>query len=139
MSKFLKLLISTSMSGSSGDLMPQKSESDDAHTSGIRRRQNVAKPSSSDGGNENSGTTVAVTTEVSPAKKTRNFTSGNDSSDNECHPDPDPELPQLPYNASVPVDLEGGVSTILVDGDEIYISSFGTDEVIVLQLAGSET
>ena len=39
---------------------------------------------------------------------------------------------------SVPVDLEGEVSTILVDGDEIYISSVGTDEVIVLQLAGSE-
>ena len=39
---------------------------------------------------------------------------------------------------SVPVDLRGYVSTILVDGDEIYISSFGADEVVVLQLAGSE-
>eukprot|EP00964_Phaeocystis_antarctica_P089861 scaffold57411_cov65-Phaeocystis_antarctica.AAC.7 len=39
---------------------------------------------------------------------------------------------------SVPLDLEGYVSAILVDGDEIYISSFGADEVVVLQLAGSE-
>ena len=39
---------------------------------------------------------------------------------------------------SVRVDLEGGVSAILVDGDEVYISSYGADEVVVLQLAGSE-
>ena len=39
------------------------------------------------------------------------------------------------------LELQGAISAIsaiLADGDEIYISSFGTDEVVVLQLAGSE-
>ena len=40
---------------------------------------------------------------------------------------------------SVRFDLAGVVSAILVDGDEIYISSFyGANEVLVLQFAGSE-
>ena len=40
---------------------------------------------------------------------------------------------------SVRFDLVGVVSAILVDGDEIYISSFyGANEVLVLQFAGSE-
>eukprot|EP00964_Phaeocystis_antarctica_P090373 scaffold57810_cov66-Phaeocystis_antarctica.AAC.2 len=34
--------------------------------------------------------------------------------------------------------LRGCLSAILVDGDEIYISSYGASEVVVLQLAGSE-
>ena len=34
--------------------------------------------------------------------------------------------------------LGGCLSAILVDGDEIYISSYGASEVVVLQLAGSE-
>ena len=36
------------------------------------------------------------------------------------------------------LELHGSVSAILVDGDEIYISSFGTSKVVVLQLAGSD-
>ena len=39
---------------------------------------------------------------------------------------------------SVRLDLGGCVSAILVDGDEIYISSYSTNDVVVLQLAGSE-
>eukprot|EP00964_Phaeocystis_antarctica_P029239 scaffold16485_cov65-Phaeocystis_antarctica.AAC.6 len=38
----------------------------------------------------------------------------------------------------VPVDLQGGVSAILVDSDEIYIASGGYNRVVVLRLAGSE-
>jgi hypothetical protein len=38
----------------------------------------------------------------------------------------------------VTLDLGGCLSTILVDGDEIYISSYDANEVVVLQLAGSE-
>tara|TARA_B100000795_G_scaffold224877_1_gene180428 strand:- start:300 stop:653 length:354 start_codon:yes stop_codon:yes gene_type:complete len=38
----------------------------------------------------------------------------------------------------VPVDLQGGVSAILVDSDEIYIASWGYNRVVVLRLAGSE-
>merc|ERR1712194_228771 len=39
---------------------------------------------------------------------------------------------------SVRFDLQGEVSAIRVDGDEIYIASFDAREVVVLQLAGSE-
>ena len=39
---------------------------------------------------------------------------------------------------SICLDLQGEVSTILVDGDEIYIAGFRAREVVVLQLAGSE-
>jgi len=35
-------------------------------------------------------------------------------------------------------ELEGQVSTIIVDGDEIYIAGFTAGQVVVLQLAGSE-
>jgi hypothetical protein len=38
----------------------------------------------------------------------------------------------------VTLELGGCLSTILVDGDEIYISSYDANEVVVLQLAGSE-
>ena len=34
--------------------------------------------------------------------------------------------------------LGGAVSAILVDGDEIYIASFGANKVVVLRYAGSE-
>ena len=34
--------------------------------------------------------------------------------------------------------LKGAASAILVDGDEIYIAGFYTNEIVVLQLAGSE-
>ena len=39
---------------------------------------------------------------------------------------------------SVNVELQGVISAILVDGDEIYIVSFGADKVVVLRYAGSE-
>ena len=39
---------------------------------------------------------------------------------------------------SVNVELQGAVSAILVDGDEIYIMSLGADKVVVLRYAGSE-
>ena len=39
---------------------------------------------------------------------------------------------------SVRLDLQGNVSAILVDGDEIYIASFGASKVVVLRYAGSE-
>merc|ERR1712194_715396 len=39
---------------------------------------------------------------------------------------------------SVRFDLQGEVSAIRVDGDDIYIASFDAREVVVLQLAGSE-
>ena len=38
----------------------------------------------------------------------------------------------------VRVDLAGGVSAILVDGDEVYIAGIHADDIAVLQLAGSE-
>jgi hypothetical protein len=34
--------------------------------------------------------------------------------------------------------LAGGVSAILVDGDEVYIAGIHADDIAVLQLAGSE-
>ena len=34
--------------------------------------------------------------------------------------------------------LQGTVSTLLVDGDEIYIASLHADKIIVLPFAGSE-
>ena len=39
---------------------------------------------------------------------------------------------------SVRLELHGRVSAIRVDGDEIYIAGFSANEVVVLQLAGSE-
>ena len=39
---------------------------------------------------------------------------------------------------TVRLELQGGVSEILVDGDEIYISSFGASKIAVLRFAGSE-
>ena len=39
---------------------------------------------------------------------------------------------------SVRLELHDSVSTILVDGDEIYIAGFNADNISVLQLAGSE-
>ena len=39
---------------------------------------------------------------------------------------------------SVNVELQGVISAILVDGDEIYIVSFAADKVVVLRYAGSE-
>ena len=39
---------------------------------------------------------------------------------------------------TVRFELEGQVSTIIVDGDEIYIAGFTAGQVVVLQLAGSE-
>ena len=39
---------------------------------------------------------------------------------------------------SVPFWSEGVVSAIVVEGDEIYISGFSAEKVIVLQFAGSE-
>ena len=39
---------------------------------------------------------------------------------------------------SVRLELHDSVSTILVDGDEIYITGFNADNISVLQLAGSE-
>ena len=37
------------------------------------------------------------------------------------------------------LDLSGpDISSIIVDGDEIYIADFGTDKVIALPFAGSE-
>ena len=39
---------------------------------------------------------------------------------------------------TVRFELEGQVSTIIVDGDEIYIAGFHAGQVVVLQLAGSE-
>ena len=39
---------------------------------------------------------------------------------------------------SVRLELRGRVSAILVDGEEIYISSFGASKVVVLRYAGSE-
>ena len=39
---------------------------------------------------------------------------------------------------SVRFELEGEPSAILVDGDEIYISGFEADKVVVLRFAGSE-
>ena len=38
----------------------------------------------------------------------------------------------------VHVDLEGYVSAILVDGDEIFISGYHPSKVVVLRYAGSE-
>jgi len=38
----------------------------------------------------------------------------------------------------VSFELEGEVSAIVVDGDEIYIAGFHAGQVVVLQLAGSE-
>ena len=38
----------------------------------------------------------------------------------------------------VRVDLQDAVSAVCVDGDEIYIAGFSANEVVVLQLAGSE-
>ena len=38
----------------------------------------------------------------------------------------------------VRLDLQGVVSAIRVDGDEIYIAGLHANEVVVLQLAGSE-
>ena len=39
---------------------------------------------------------------------------------------------------TVRLELQGGVSEILVDGDEIYIAGSGPGEVVVLHFAGSE-
>ena len=38
----------------------------------------------------------------------------------------------------VRVDLESGVSAMIVDGNEIYLAGFGAGEVVVLQFAGSD-
>ena len=40
---------------------------------------------------------------------------------------------------SVRLELEGAVTAILVDGDEVYIASYDADSVVVLRFAGSET
>ena len=39
---------------------------------------------------------------------------------------------------TVNVDLKGGVSAMIVDGNEILIASFGASKVVVLRYAGSE-
>ena len=40
---------------------------------------------------------------------------------------------------TAPLELSGrSISSIIVDGDEIYIADFGTDKVIALPFAGSE-
>ena len=39
---------------------------------------------------------------------------------------------------TVGFELEGQVSAIIVDGDEIYIAGFTAGQIVVLQLAGSE-
>ena len=39
---------------------------------------------------------------------------------------------------TVSFELEGEVSAIVVDGDEIYIAGFAAGQLVVLQLAGSE-
>ena len=39
---------------------------------------------------------------------------------------------------SVRFELEGAVTAILVDGDEVYIASYDADRVVVLRFAGSE-
>ena len=39
---------------------------------------------------------------------------------------------------SVHVDLQGEVSAIRVDGDEIFIAGYQANKVVVLQFAGSE-
>ena len=39
---------------------------------------------------------------------------------------------------SVRLELHGRVYAMTVDGDEIYVAGFSADEVVVLQLAGSE-
>ena len=39
---------------------------------------------------------------------------------------------------SVRLDLQGEVSAVRVDGDEIYIAGFSASKVTVLQYAGSE-
>ena len=38
----------------------------------------------------------------------------------------------------VDIDLQGGITAILLDGDEIYIAGFDASKVIVLRYAGSE-
>ena len=38
----------------------------------------------------------------------------------------------------VRVDLGDEIAAVLVDGDEIYIASWGESEVVVLSFAGSE-
>ena len=38
----------------------------------------------------------------------------------------------------VRVDLNGGVSGILVEGNELYIADYDDSRIVVLQLAGSE-
>ena len=39
---------------------------------------------------------------------------------------------------SVPLELKGRVSTIIVDGDEIFISGFDAGKIVVLRYAGSD-
>ena len=39
---------------------------------------------------------------------------------------------------SVRFESEGEVTTVLVDGDEIYFAGFGADKIVVLRFAGSE-